>query len=85
MRLHPARQKTFLPRSVRICVITFSFRFYGKSVSIGDLDFSQFDESDIDDLQDGVEQLADMLQRIQCTAEKAISVPSAAKALVPFL
>ena len=57
----------------------------GKSVSIGNLDFSQFDESDIDDLQDGAEQLADMLQRIQRTAEKAISVPSAAKALVPFL
>lgn len=57
----------------------------GKSVSIGNPDFSQFDESDIDDLQDGAEQLADMLQRIQRTVEKAISVPSAAKALVPFL
>ena len=73
MRLHPARQKTFFPL------------LRGKSVSIGDLDFSQFDESDIDDLQDGAEQLADMLQRIQRTAEKAISVPSAAKTLVPFL
>ena len=57
----------------------------GKSVSIGDLDFSQFDESDIDDLQDGAEQLADMLQRIQRTAEQAVSVPCTAKALVPFL
>lgn len=86
MRLHPARQKTFLPRSARICVTILSFRFYGESpFPSGDLDFSQFDESDIDDLQDGAEQLADMLQRIQRTAEKAISVPSAAKTLVPFL
>ena len=57
----------------------------GKSVSIGDLDFSQFDGSDIDGLQDGAEQLADMLQRIQRTAEQAVSVPCTAKALVPFL
>ena len=91
MRLHPARQKTFLPISVRICVTIFSFRFYGYAVMAGIeqlieyMNNLEFDESDIDDLQDGAEQLADMLQRIQRTAEKAISVPSAAKALVPFL
>lgn len=31
MRLHPARQKTFLPISARICVTILSFRFYGES------------------------------------------------------
>lgn len=57
----------------------------GKSVSIGDLDFSQFDGSDIDDLRDVVVKMKDVLGSIQRASEKIWSNTSTVKTAVQFL
>ena len=79
-------RRLFLPRSARICVTILSFRFYGESPFPSAIWISlNLMKAILTIFKTSEEQLADMLQRIQRTAEKAISVPSAAKTLlVPF-
>ncbi len=57
----------------------------GKSVSIGDLDFSQFDGTDVDDLRSAAVELDDALGNAQRISDKILSNASAVKTWVPFL
>ena len=57
----------------------------GKSVSIGDLDFSQFDGTDVDDLRSAAAELDDALGNARRISDKILSNASTVKARVAFL
>lgn len=57
----------------------------GKSVSIGDLDFSQFDEIDIEGLRSVAVELDDTLGNARRISDKILSNAGAVKTRVPFL
>lgn len=57
----------------------------GKSVSIGDLDFSQFDGTDVDDLRSAAAELDAALGNARSISDKILSNVSTVKARVSFL
>lgn len=57
----------------------------GTSVSIGDLDFSQFDGIDVDDLHSAAAELDAALGNARRILDKILSNASTVKARVPFL